>query len=121
WPVAACLDAKRGQVYVQTFAPNAAGPEPIAESRAWPPERFAATLVEKTLVVGDGIDEYRDALIEASGGLAVPVAAGLCYHRAGSVAILAERRFAAGLPVAPLAPLYLRSWDAQAVEEPAGR
>ena len=112
WPVAACLDARRGQIYAQVFRGDVDAPDPRDEPRAFRPADFAASLTEPTLVIGDGADAYADVLRDASNGRAVPVAPRLCYHPAESVAVIAERRIAAGASIAPLAPLYVRSWDA---------
>ncbi len=119
WPVAACLDAKRAQIYAQTFRGRGDESDPVDEPRAWPPAEFAASLIEPTLVVGDGADAYRDVLRDASNGHAVPVPPGLCYHPAESAAILAEHRAATGAALAPLVPLYVRSWDASEGASPS--
>lgn len=121
WPVAACLDAKRGQIYAQVFRGGFDRPDPDGDPRAWKPADFAASLAEPTLVVGDGADAYRDVLRDSSNGRAVPVAPGLCYHPAESVAMIAERRAATDAVTTPPIPLYVRSWDSGDAADPGPR
>lgn len=109
-PVAALMDAKRGEVYLGLFDCRGEFPEPLGA-----PERLAAAdlparLEPPLLLTGPGLKPYRDSLAE---DLAPDIAAapeGLWYPLAATVGRLGRRRLAQGLTVAPpqLTPLYLR-------------
>lgn len=109
-PVAAVMDAKRGEVYLGLFDCRGEYPEPLGE-----PERLAAVnlpprLEPPLLLTGPGLRPYRDSLAEtmAPGILLAPEDS--WYPSAATVGRLGRRRLALGLTVTPpqLTPLYLR-------------
>jgi tRNA threonylcarbamoyladenosine biosynthesis protein TsaB len=109
-PVAALMDAKRGEVYLGRFDCRGEFPEPLAE-----PERLAATdlpsrLMPPLLLTGPGLRPYRDILAAALAPGIEVAPEGLWYPLAAAVGRLGRRRLAMGLTVAPpqLTPLYLR-------------
>lgn len=109
-PVAALMDAKRGEVYLGLYDCRGEIPAPLGE-----PERLAVTslparLEPPLLLTGPGLKPHQDSLV---GDLApdIDVAPeGLWYPLAANVGRLGRRRLAQGLTVPPpqLTPLYLR-------------
>ena len=107
--VVAAFDARRGEVYAQAFAGDAAITEPVAAT----PEHAAAALVEaslaaKFLVTGTGAELLFSSL--AARGAQVEIASGEPLPRADVLARLAAARTPA---VGPVMPLYLRAPDAK--------
>ncbi len=109
-PVAALMDAKRGEVYLGRFDCRGEYPEPLSE-----PERLAAAdlparLVPPLLLTGPGLRPYQDSLAEALAPGIMMAPEALWYPLAATVGRLGRRRLAQGLTVAPpqLTPLYLR-------------
>jgi tRNA threonylcarbamoyladenosine biosynthesis protein TsaB len=109
-PVAAVIDARRGEVFAAVFAPDGAQlMAPAALAPAALAERLAA-LEPTALAVGDGAVRFASEL--ASAGVAVPPA-GAPVHRLSAVHIC---RLGAGLQAADrdaLLPAYLREPDAK--------
>jgi tRNA threonylcarbamoyladenosine biosynthesis protein TsaB len=114
-PVAALLDARRGEVYAAAYGPG--GPEPgeaeIVPEGLYTPEALAARLPQGCRLVGGGARLHAAAL--AAAGLPAPAeVAGVGVARAlGRIGL---RRLARGLlqPVADLVPHYLRRAAAEA-------
>jgi tRNA threonylcarbamoyladenosine biosynthesis protein TsaB len=109
-PVAALMDAKRGEIYLGRFDCRGEYPEPLSE-----PERLAVTdlpsrLKPPLLLTGPGLRPYKDSLAEALAPGIDLAPEGLWYPLAATVGRLGRRRLAQGLAVAPpqLTPLYLR-------------
>ena len=109
-PVAALMDAKRGEVYWGLFDCRGEYPEPLGE-----PERLAAVnlpprLEPPLLLTGPGLRPYRDSLAEVLAPGIDVAPEDLWYPSAATVGRLGRRRLARGLAVAPpqLTPLYLR-------------
>jgi tRNA threonylcarbamoyladenosine biosynthesis protein TsaB len=109
-PVAAVMDAKRGEVYLGRFDCRGKFPEPLGA-----PERMAAAdlparLEPPLLLTGPGLRPYQELLVEAlaPGILIAPEES--WYPRAATVGRVGRRRLARGLTVPPLqlTPLYLR-------------
>jgi tRNA threonylcarbamoyladenosine biosynthesis protein TsaB len=109
-PVAAVIDARRGEVFAAVFAPDGS---PLLPPAALPPATFAqrlAALSARPLAVGDGAVRFAEEL--ASAGAAVPPA-GAPVHRLSAVQIC---RLGAGREPADrdaLLPTYLREPDAK--------
>ncbi|MEJ2069309.1 MAG: tRNA (adenosine(37)-N6)-threonylcarbamoyltransferase complex dimerization subunit type 1 TsaB [Syntrophobacterales bacterium] len=109
-PVAALMDAKRGEVYLGCFDCRGEYPQPLAE-----PERLAAVnlpprLKPPLLLTGPGLRPHRDSLAEALSPGILLAPEDSWYPSAATVGRLGRRRLALGLAVAPpqLTPLYLR-------------
>jgi tRNA threonylcarbamoyladenosine biosynthesis protein TsaB len=109
-PVAAVIDARRGEVFAAVFGPDGA---PLVAPAALAPAALAerlAALPEPVLAVGDGAVRFAEEL--ASAGAAVPPA-GAPVHRLNAVHIC---RLGAGREPADrdaLLPTYLREPDAK--------
>jgi tRNA threonylcarbamoyladenosine biosynthesis protein TsaB len=109
-PVAAVIDARRGEVFAAVFAPDGS---PLLPPAALSPTAFAerlAGLPARPLAVGDGAVRFAEEL--ASVGAAVPPA-GAPVHRLSAVQIC---RLGAGREPAArdaLLPTYLREPDAK--------
>jgi tRNA threonylcarbamoyladenosine biosynthesis protein TsaB len=102
--VAACLDARRGQVYLQAFADG----RPVMAPDGLPVETACARLIElygggPAILVGSGAP-----LVQA----ALPGAA-VRAEAAPDPAVIAAIAAAARPPFAPPRPLYLRAPDAR--------
>lgn len=109
-PVAALMDAKRGEVYLGLFDCREEHPKPLGE-----PERLAAVnlpprLQPPLLLTGPGLKPYRDSLAEALAPGILLAPEDSWSPSAATVGRLGRRRLAQGLTVAPpqLTPLYLR-------------
>lgn len=117
--VAACLDAKRGEIFVRLFRcverhQNVAAEgvlDPVTDEVLAPPSAWAASLPgdEAVWCVGDGAVLHRDGLAEALGARG-RFGSSPAMTIAAAVAVLGARRLASGdaTPVAELMPRYLR-------------
>ena len=110
--VLAALDARRGEVYAQRFAPDLSRlPGPLGEPRAMPPHEAVAGIAGALRLVGSGARLIQAVLPESVASVVEAV-----RLDARLVARCAARRLAAGeQPVAGFAvqPLYLRQADAR--------
>jgi tRNA threonylcarbamoyladenosine biosynthesis protein TsaB len=115
--VAACLDAKRGEIYARLFRHGTGGiPDPLTDEVVATPVEWAESLGDGAAVwcVGDGAILHQERLSAALGargrfpGRATRVTA-------GAIAELGARHLAAGetTPVAELLPRYLRRATAE--------
>jgi tRNA threonylcarbamoyladenosine biosynthesis protein TsaB len=107
-PVAAVLDARRGEVYAAVWDAGDAD-EPLLAEGLYRADALAARVPERCLWVGDAVDGLP---VAASSG-ARARRGGLC---AGHVGVLGGRILAAGggLSAAELVPRYLRRAEAEA-------
>jgi tRNA threonylcarbamoyladenosine biosynthesis protein TsaB len=106
--VLAAQDARRGEVYVQSFDDRL---RPHDEPRAGAPERAALGLAGRLHLVGTGAPLIRPYLAEEAQAIVLPV-----EPDARLVATAALRRIAAGAPPVSgfdLHPFYLRAPDAR--------
>jgi tRNA threonylcarbamoyladenosine biosynthesis protein TsaB len=115
--VAACLDAKRGEILGRLFrCAYPETPEPVTDEVLALPSDWAASLPpdESLSYVGDGAARYREVLSAGSGSGARFEATG-ASTTAAAVAVLGGRRLAAGAftPIAELLPRYLRRPSAE--------
>jgi len=115
-PVAALLDARRGELYAAACA-FAGEPVPslVADS-VFTPEALAAALPrEATLVIGEDAAAGAAQLLALRPDL-VALGAGECAARAARVGRLGRALLAAGraVPAAELVPRYLRRAEAEA-------
>jgi tRNA threonylcarbamoyl adenosine modification protein YeaZ len=111
--VAACLDAKRGEIFGRLFRCAAGILEPVTDEVLAPPSAWAASLPgdedEAVWCVGDGALLHRDGLAEALGDRG-RFGSSPAMTVAAAVAALGVRCLASGdaTPVAELVPRYLR-------------
>jgi tRNA threonylcarbamoyladenosine biosynthesis protein TsaB len=103
----ALIDARRGEVFCQLFAPGAHRPQPLGEPRALAPQELEAP-PDGTVVVGDGLLRYGDEL--ALDGALVPEA-GSALHRVRAAELAAMSTY--GLLPAQVQPEYVREPDAK--------
>lgn len=110
-PILAVLDAKRGQVYVQSFAPDGV---PLSEARVIKPTDIVALLSEhQYTVVGDGLSLIRPYLLKLGDkklDLIFNETEGL--PRATDVALAANFQLRMELVNEEVVPIYLRAADA---------
>lgn len=111
-PVAAVLDARRGEYYGAVY-PAGAGSEPALPEGLYRPDALAAALPAGCLLVGDVAGPGSDALAPLiAAGARVHAGGGPC---AGRVGVLGARRLAAGEGglAAELVPRYVRRAEAE--------
>lgn len=102
--VAAVIDARRAEVFLQRFTVGSDGvPQPLTEPQVGDPVELAAQVDAADLVVGDGADRYPDVWP----GQLLPG----CEPSAVGVATLAAGR--PGVPGHEVLPRYLRDPDVQ--------
>ena len=110
--VMVAIDARRGQVYAQTFAPGGPGLQPLAEPRVLGPAQVAEEIGGRACVLaGSGAPLVAAALPEAA-----RVTMPQLELDAGAVARRAAQRLASGEVPQPgfaVRPLYLREPDAR--------
>jgi tRNA threonylcarbamoyladenosine biosynthesis protein TsaB len=129
-PVAALLDARRGEVYAAAWPTVAVEGEPCLAESVYTPELLAERLPSPcTVVVGEGAAPAAEWLRARCGAALWLLPADEGAARASRVARLAARTLAAGGAgrAAELVPRYLRRAEAEArrtgrpLEEPAPR
>lgn len=59
-PVCSLLDARKGEVYGAIFRPTANGPLRLTPNLVLTPEAFCANITEPTILLGTGVDKYRE-------------------------------------------------------------
>jgi tRNA threonylcarbamoyladenosine biosynthesis protein TsaB len=109
-PVAAVIDARRGEVFAAVFAPDGS---PVLGPAALAPEALAerlAALPATPLAVGDGAVRFAEEL--ASAGAVVPPA-GTPVHRLDAVQICRLGEVREPVDRDALLPTYLREPDAK--------
>ncbi len=109
-PVAALMDAKRGEVYLGRFDCRGEFPEPLGAPERLPAKNLPARLLPPLLLTGPGLKPHRDSLADSLPPGISWAPEESWYPAAAAVGRLARRRLAQGLTVAPpqLTPLYLR-------------
>ncbi len=118
-PVAAVLDARRGEVYAAVFADASPGPEcpPLLAEGVYTADELAARLPLRARVVGEGVAVVAERLRDRLGpGLQlVPPPAG--DARARHVGVLGARVLAAGegVEARAMVPRYVRRAQAEVV------
>lgn len=104
--LAACVDARGGNIYAEAFGEDIS--EPLTEPRLWAPADLARRLIGRPIIaVGSG-GPLLVSSVSAEGGEAIALLTNLQPH-ARHLALLAD---AAPVP-ARLDPLYLRDTDAK--------
>jgi tRNA threonylcarbamoyladenosine biosynthesis protein TsaB len=113
-PVAALLDARRGELYAAAWPEGDAETPSVAEG-LYRPEDLARLLPPRCRLVGEAAADSLGAL-QALAGPGIRLAPDPAGPGAGHVGVLGARllRAGAGLPAAQLAPRYLRRAEAEA-------
>ncbi len=113
-PVAAILDARKGQVYFQTFELDSGGAtKAVSDPVSVDPAEAASRIVSPTLCVGDGVDLYRDLIAETCGQKALLPPPGMCYHRASVMGVIGQIKYQNFGSDQRVEPLYVRASDAE--------
>ncbi|NDY42790.1 tRNA (adenosine(37)-N6)-threonylcarbamoyltransferase complex dimerization subunit type 1 TsaB [Dissulfurirhabdus thermomarina] len=114
------VDARRREVYAAVYRAGGTGElDRVAGPEALRPEDLARLLpagAGRAWLLGDGLDLYRDRLLEAAGPGARPCPGGLFHFRAAAVGAAALERWRAtgkGDDPAALSPVYVRPSDAR--------
>lgn len=114
-PVCAFLDARKQEVYCQTFHWQDNLPVPIDSARVVPPGRMLQQIRGDVVIVGDGVPVFREEIARhlADRARLAPD----CCHRiqASRVAWLALQSYRRGLycTAAEVVPTYVRPSDAE--------
>ena len=88
-PVCAIMDARRSRVYNAIYKFNNGKIEVIEAPRALSIEELCSAIKEKTYFVGDGVNPYRDKIIELCGDNAIFAPPHLLLQKASSIAYAA--------------------------------
>jgi tRNA threonylcarbamoyladenosine biosynthesis protein TsaB len=120
-PVCPVLDARKGEVYAALYRTGAGRLEPLRPARALAPGDLAAELAalgEPVILLGDGVEPSRAALLDALGPAARPAPPAFRVPSAASLADLAREALARGETADPaaLVPLYVRPSEAELAE-----
>jgi tRNA threonylcarbamoyladenosine biosynthesis protein TsaB len=116
--VAPMIDARRGEVYSAVYRVAAGNPVLVAPEEALAPQTAARRIEGPCILIGSGVEVYREVLTAALGDRAVLAPSQHHALRAASVGRLALKRIAEAVPAGELIPRYLRAADAK---PPAGR
>lgn len=113
YPVHVLTDARRGQVYEARYDTSGGWPERHTEYRVGPLEDVLASIEDKVLLVGSGVDAYRPDIVAVLGERACFPPAGAGRLMASSTAFLGLDRLKRGeqSDLNELEPLYLRKTD----------
>lgn len=113
-PVAALLDARRGELYAAVFAAD--GTQLVPDSVLTPAELAARLPEGARVVVGEGAAAGADELAARAAGRVEILGPPAGTARAGTVGVLGARALAEGkgLPAEQLAPRYVRRAEAEA-------
>lgn len=119
--VCAMLDARRAMVYGGLFRGGGDGLGPKSEGPygLWEVSSWVQSFSGPTVFVGDGAVAYREDIRAIMGDLALFAPPELIHPRASVVARLGRERLASGEAddLDSLAPLYLRSSEAERVRQ----
>lgn len=114
-PVCVLLDARKQEVYTQTFDCSAPVPVALNDAQVISPEKLMADIDGSVVVAGDGVPSYGD-LIEQTLGVRVRLAPA-CAHPVHPVRVawLALQRYHQGGALTPenVLPFYIRPADAE--------
>ncbi|MDE2848337.1 MAG: tRNA (adenosine(37)-N6)-threonylcarbamoyltransferase complex dimerization subunit type 1 TsaB [Gemmatimonadota bacterium] len=113
YPVHVLTDARRGQVYEARYDTSGGWPERQTEFRVGPLEDVLASIEDKVLLVGSGVDAYRPDIVAVLGERACFPPSGTGRLMASSTAFLGMDRLKRGeqSDLNTLEPLYLRKTD----------
>jgi tRNA threonylcarbamoyladenosine biosynthesis protein TsaB len=115
YPVCPLLDARKGEVFGAIFRVTAEGPRRLTPNLVMPPDAFCANITEPTLLLGTGVDVYRETWHRHLGELAIfaPPWLGLpCSVEVGALAFT-QATVGPGGHSAVLTPVYVRASEAE--------
>jgi tRNA threonylcarbamoyladenosine biosynthesis protein TsaB len=115
-PIAAWMDAQRGEVFAALYEPDGTTPlmPPTSEPPARTLERWKPQLTGRERFIGDGALRYRDSLARAIGAAVIvdPVP-----PLAGVIGTIASTRPDRGVLPHAIVPIYIRRSDAELARE----
>lgn len=117
-PICPIMDARRSQVYNAIYKFNTEKAEVVVPPRALSIEELCESIEEKTLFVGDGVNVYKDKIIELCGEKALFAPPHHLLQKAASIAyaasMVAENEY---LTPEVLEVIYLRKSQAERERE----
>jgi len=115
YPVAALLDARKGEVFGAIFRGSSTGPRRLTPNQVISPAAFCANITEPTILLGTGVDAYRSVWEESLGDLAIfpPPWLGMpCSVEVGALAFT-QATIGHGGARAAFTPVYVRPSEAE--------
>jgi len=113
-PLTVIHDARRGEVYMQSFEASAAAPfpslRPLDPGGAWPIDQAGNHIPRDAVAIGTGVALVEQVLDPSA---VVPAAISSGHPDALAVAQIAAARMAEGLECTSIRPIYLRPPDAR--------
>ena len=115
YPVAAVLDAKKGQLYIAIYQAKKDGIKRITPYLALTPEKLSEIVKVKTMFVGPGVNAFKKEISKSLKDKALFFSQDFCYIRGEVVAKMGMEKLLDGKveDIDKLEPLYVRDWDAQ--------
>ncbi len=115
-PVFPVIDARKNEIFTAAYYPDEkAGLVKSSSEMVLSPEDFVARIVERVILVGDGVWCYGEFFKEKLGDKALFAPGPLSFIRASNVAFLGAKRFQAGQQdvAATIVPTYIRASEAE--------
>lgn len=121
-PIHAIIDAKRGEVYWSSYRFESGMQTRTGEYLALAPQDLVERISEETMLVGSGVDAYRDFIVGNTRGLARFVTPNPQFPSPSVVAVLGLRKLKANQTeeIESLEPIYIRPCDAEMKEKNGG-
>lgn len=114
-PVVPFLDARRGEVYSASFAWHKGALKRLHDDRTEAPEEVLNSIKGEAILVGDGVEKYKELVNEKLGSRALKAPSSHASIRASIIALLAYDKYLAGevLDLNSFIPIYLRKSEAE--------
>lgn len=114
-PVCALLDARKKEVYAAFYRNNIGKSERISDYMAVSPEKLVEMIKEPVILVGDGVELYRDLFKERLGKNALFVPLQIFQTRAAAIGLSAIGKWLNKdfLDTSAAVPIYVRPSDAE--------
>ena len=121
-PICAIMNVGRGEVAAATFKGTNSSWQKLEEGHICSPEDLVSSIVEPTIVCGEGVEQHADYLLEALGGLGVVLTPHSATSRISALGRLGQQRFQNGQVdnLATLQPDYIRRPSIGAPKTPNG-
>ena len=118
-PVHAIIDAKRGEVYWSSYRYESGMQTRTGEYIAVTPQGLVERISEETMLIGSGVDVYRDFIVENRKELAKFVTPNPQSPLPSVIAVLGLQRLKANQieKIESLEPIYIRPSDAEIKEK----
>ncbi len=115
-PIFALIDAKRGELYWSSYKWRDGKLSRTSEYLAISPGRLLELILERTLVIGSGVEPYREFIRENARDRVNFLHPNPLYPSPGVVGTIGFERFRRGEveDIAELEPIYIRPSDAEA-------